>query len=474
MSAEGTSTSELPPPVQAAASQPTEHTQTETNSDTMVAPAVASVASSAIGPIRNAVRTAATSATAASTSARPLSGIFGINKPSGPTSMSLLDELKPLFATSPLFADADGKRPNDNNSRKRGKFGGKGRGKWAGGVAGAPKIGQGGTLDPLADGVLVVGVGSGTKQLQKYLDCTKEYRSTGLLGSATTSYDSCDPILTRKPYDHVTPQSIADLLPNFTGTVSQIPPLYSAVRIDGKRLFEYARENLPLPRPIEPRNVTIHELRLVDWLEPGKHSFKEPEREVPPEDKALVGRVLDMAGRKEGQTDTVKQEQAGQDNPESPAPVTSWKRLSTAKDAAVAASTTQSDQAGSAQDIDAKGPPAFVLEMTVSSGTYVRSIVHDLAIAAGSAAHVQTLTRTRQGEWSIDSSSPASAPVADADADQTQPPSIVRGNCIEWKVFADAIADMQREKTDPSYKSPRDEEGLRAWERQLLSVIVPV
>ncbi len=95
----------------------------------------------------------------------------------------------------------------------------------------------------------------------------------------------------------------------------------------------------------------------------------------------------------------------------------------------------------------------------------MRSIVHDLAIAAGSAAHVQTLTRTRQGEWSIDSS-PAHA--------QSDAKQIVPGNCIEWKLFADAIADMQREKSDASYRSPRDDDGLRAWERQLLNTIVPV
>ncbi len=303
-------------------------------------------------------------------------------------------------------------------------------------------------------------MGNGTKQLQKYLDCTKEYRSTGLLGSATTSYDSCDPILTRKEWDHVTPQGIADLLPRFTGTVSQIPPLYSAVRIDGKRLFEYARENLPLPRPIEPRKVTIHELRLVDWLEGGKHSFKEPEREVPPEDKALVGRVLDMAGRKEGQTDTVKEEDSNdvqnKDGAEASASATTttprWTRLPTSKDA-TSNTTTQASATGS--------PPAFVLEMTVSSGTYVRSIVHDLAIAAGSAAHVQTLTRTRQGEWSIDSK--PTTTVASNNDDAAAPPTegnVVRGNCIEWNVFADAIAEMQREKTDSTFKVERDEEGF--------------
>ncbi|SNX87233.1 related to tRNA pseudouridine synthase B [Melanopsichium pennsylvanicum] len=445
-----------------ALTQPIAHIKN--SSDIMIpsAAAAAAVTSSSVGPIRNALRTAA-SATA-SISTRPLSGIFGINKPSGPTSMSLLDELKPLFATSPLFADADGKRSQDH-SRKRGKFTKRGKdNKFAGGVAGAPKLGQGGTLDPLADGVLVVGVGNGTKQLQNYLNCTKEYRATGLLGSATTSYDSCDPILTRKPYHHVTPQSIADLLPRFTGTVSQIPPLYSAVRIDGKRLFEYARQNLPLPRPIQPRKVTIHELRLVDWLEAGQHSFKEPDTEVPEEDKALVGRVLDMTGRKEGQTDTIKEEfhvnsvEPIIDTQQQARVQNVSKTLPTQQDAtATQTSTEPKDQ----------HPPAFVLEMTVSSGTYVRSIVHDLATAAGSAAHVQTLTRTRQGEWSIASSRQTHTTADDKNL-------VVQGNCIDWKVFSDAIADMQREKTDASYKAPRDQQGLRSWECELLKVIVPV
>ncbi|PWZ03773.1 pseudouridine synthase [Testicularia cyperi] len=440
-------------------------------------------AASSVGPIRTAARGMSTavmgsassaSSSKASVSARPLSGLFGINKPSGPTSMSLLDDLKPLFANSSLFADADGRRSKDQ-SRKRGRFGkGKG-GKWAGGVAGAPKLGQGGTLDPLADGVLVIGVGNGTKHLQKYLDCTKEYRCTGLLGSATTSYDSCDPILTRKPYSHVTPSKLGDLLPQFTGDVKQVPPLYSAVRIDGKRLFEYARLNIPLPRPIEPRSVTVHELRLVDWLPADSHSFKEPEQEVPEQDKALVGRVLQMAGRDESQTDTTKADshsvpptaaapaEAAESGEELTAP-SGWTRLKTGTE------TTDNGAEASTGDADknaSTGPPAFVLEMTVSSGTYVRSIVHDLAKAAGSAAHVQTLTRTRQGEWSIDT--PASRTGLDDTTNQ-----VIQGNCMDWNVFANAIADMHREKNESDYKAPRDEDGLLPWERELLKVIIPV
>ncbi|KAN0060937.1 pseudouridine synthase pus4 [Thecaphora frezii] len=427
-----------------------------TTTATMTAPLVSS-----------AIRAAAASSSSASLTTRPLSGIFGINKPSGPTSMSLLDALKPLFASSPLFAAADGKPALDDKARRRAKYGHKRRG---GGVAGAPKLGQGGTLDPLADGVLVIGVGGGTKHLQKYLDCTKEYRTTALLGTATTSYDCCDPILSRAPHTHVTPQRLAHLLPRFTGALLQVPPLYSAVRIDGKRLFEYARENIPLPRPIEARKVRVDELRLVDWLPAGEHGFKEPETEVPEEEKALVGRVRQMAGRENGATDTKKVD----DEPVPPPAEGEDATIEVAAPEEPVADAADTTAAQNNAEADADVPPAaFTLEMTVSSGTYVRSIVHDLAMAAGSAAHVQVLTRTRQGEWSIDH--PAPNPAADASSSEAQSQQpVIKGNCLPWKVFEDAIQEMRREEREPDFKADRDEQGLRAWERELLRVVVPV
>jgi tRNA pseudouridine55 synthase len=175
---------------------------------------------------------------------------------------------------------------------------------------------------------------------------------------------------------------------------------------------------------------------------------------------------MEMAGRKEGQTDTVKEE--GSDATlESTAAPTSWQKLPSADP--VSATAPPSDAKGQS------GPPAFVLEMTVSSGTYVRSIVHDLAKAAVSAAHVQKLTRIRQGEWSIGipasvRSSSRDAPHATLENDEMA----ITGNCIEWKVFADAIAEMRKEKVDPAWNAERDEEGLRSWERELLRTIIPV
>lgn len=134
------------------------------------------------GPIRSSSSTTSTSSTI---SDRPLNGVFGLEKPSGPTSMSLLEALKPLFARSILFRNKDGSVPDERSSGDGNKKGRKFRGRNKNKLQ-PPKIGQGGTLDPLADGVLVVGVGKGTKQLAGFLDCTKV--STGIY-VPSCSYD---------------------------------------------------------------------------------------------------------------------------------------------------------------------------------------------------------------------------------------------------------------------------------------------
>ncbi|PWN48008.1 pseudouridine synthase [Violaceomyces palustris] len=351
---------------------------------------------------------------------RPLSGVFGLNKPSGPTSMSLLDRLKPLLASSKLFQDPNSelgseKSWREKKSRRRGGGGGRFQKH-----QGAPKIGQGGTLDPLADGVLVIGLGNGTKKLSQYLDCTK-YRTTGLLGSCTTSYDSQDPIMKRTKHSHVDEELIRSKLEAFRGEIQQKPPLYSAVRIDGKRLFEYARQGLELPRPIESRKVSVHEIRLVRFLPAGQHPFQHPDSELEEEEVRLVGRVKQLVERSEG----ILEGEGG----------------------------SEEEERGNDQDESNLPSSAFVLEMKVSSGTYVRSIVHDLASECQSSAHVVTLTRLRQGEWSID-----------------QPG--FRGNCIDWDVFEKAIEELEEERSG-SRVAERDQDGLREWERVLLSRISP-
>jgi len=358
---------------------------------------------------------------AASLADRPLSGLLGIVKPSGPTSMDLLDKLKPLLASSLLFYAPDEKRALQD--RRRLKPWEKALQKKCGGRL-PPKLGQGGTLDPLAEGVLVIGIGAATKQLSQFLHCSKEYETTGLLGTSTTSYDSQEPVMRRAPHAHVDEALLRAQLPRFTGAVKQLPPVFSALRMDGKRLFEYAREGLPLPRPIEPRDVTVHELRLVAWHAPGSHAYEPPTAQVPAEDEALLGQVRQLAGSDDGGTDTFKE---GEAPAPAPAPV-------------------------AATDNHDARPAAFTLAMTVSSGTYVRSIVHDLGTACGSAAHVVRLRRTRQGDFSVGT---PDAP----------------GNCLPWSVFEQGLEELEAAKRGDRSGDSRDERGLRAWERAVLEYI---
>ncbi|KAJ3989411.1 pseudouridylate synthase 4 [Lentinula detonsa] len=314
----------------------------------------------------------------------PVSCLFGMIKPSGPTSMSLLNDLQPLLSKSRLFEQAAENLPKQKKRRSK--------------KVGNVKVGQGGTLDPLADGVLVLGVGKGTKKLTEFLDCTKEYSTTCLLGCETDSYDSEGARVRTAPWKHVTKEQVIEALSQFKGEIKQTPPIFSALKMDGKPLYEYARNGIPLPRPIESRTVTVHSLELVEW-KGSNHSFSWPDKTLNQDQK----KAMEAAIRGVDETMTIE------DDPER---------------------TAQ----------DAEKPTAFVIKMRVSGGTYVRSLVHDLAHALDSAGHVVTLTRSRQGRFVLDLTE---------DGDQT---------CVPWSVFEKAL-------TDPG---AADEEGWTEWEREVL------
>lgn len=342
-----------------------------------------------------------------SLASRPLNGVFAIDKPSGKTCMDLLDSLKNLLAYSPLFRNPDGTLPEGNGGNAWRPAGGK---KNLKGKAAPPKIGQGGTLDPLASGVLVIGLGSGTKQLQKYLDCAKTYETTGLLGTATTSYDSQDPVMTRAPHSHVTEEMVHSLVPYFTGPLLQYPPIYSAVKMDGKRLFDYARQGLELPRPIEAREIEIVHMECYDWLKGGEHPFVAPQKEVTAEEKALLGRVKEIVDKSTGGSSTtatgprpgaVGAPSASATAAPQEASVEASTSTSAAAPAPHATSEVSSSTSAPADPESNLPAAAFKLRMTVSSGTYVRTIVHDVGQACNSAAHVVELRRVRQGEWGL-------------------------------------------------------------------------
>jgi tRNA pseudouridine55 synthase len=124
------------------------------------------------------------------------------------------------------------------------------------------KVGHAGTLDPLATGLLIICTGKMTKHIENFQAQTKEYTGTITLGSTTPSYDLETEIDNRFPTKHISGALIYEATKQFIGTIDQYPPVFSAIKKDGKRLYEFARarENVE----INPRKVTILEFEVTD------------------------------------------------------------------------------------------------------------------------------------------------------------------------------------------------------------------
>lgn len=125
----------------------------------------------------------------------------------------------------------------------------------------ADKAGHTGTLDPLATGVLPLCFGAATKFSQLHLDADKTYETTLRLGVKTSTGDAEGAVLETRPVT-CTPGGVVEVLDRFTGPIQQLPPMHSALKKDGKALYEYARAGIEVAR--EPRAVTIHTLELLD------------------------------------------------------------------------------------------------------------------------------------------------------------------------------------------------------------------
>jgi len=129
--------------------------------------------------------------------------------------------------------------------------------------AGGPKtkVGHGGTLDPLASGVLPVALGEATKLAGRLLDATKAYEFAIRFGEGTDTLDA-EGQVTETSDHRPTQEEVAAILPRFTGSIEQVPPAYSALKIDGKPAYERSRAGETVE--MKPRTVTVHELHVVD------------------------------------------------------------------------------------------------------------------------------------------------------------------------------------------------------------------
>ncbi|MDD4516723.1 tRNA pseudouridine(55) synthase TruB [Massilibacteroides sp.] len=125
------------------------------------------------------------------------------------------------------------------------------------------KVGHAGTLDPLATGVMIVCTGKATKRIDEFQYQTKEYVATIKLGETTPSFDLETEVDRQYPTDHITRELLDDVLPSFVGTIEQVPPIYSACKIEGKRAYEFAREGKEVE--LKSKTLVIDELEILSF-----------------------------------------------------------------------------------------------------------------------------------------------------------------------------------------------------------------
>lgn len=361
-----------------------------------------------------------------------------INKPQWASSAGVLRDLQTHFGKSALFAPwlTQTKRAMELSGSKKKHIQNL-----------KIKLGHGGTLDPLATGVLIVGVGRGTKCLSRFLECTKSYECVVLFGAATDSYDAVGKIVSQGEYQHVTKELVEEKLAQFRGKIMQKPSVFSALKVDGKKMYEYARAGGDIPE-VPARPVEVEKLELVEWLEPGSHEFTWPKEEIDGTAKVGAERLLgirkkdaDVAasrGKKRSRSpedSLVTDEDPASKKPkednthsmsgalpvETPptevsvegAPVEATPTEGPADEVSAEAASdngtkpepaedAQPTKPSPAQTSPPPNPPAARLRMTVTSGFYVRSLCHDLGLACNSLGLMSSLIRTRQGDYELE------------------------------------------------------------------------
>jgi tRNA pseudouridine55 synthase len=128
------------------------------------------------------------------------------------------------------------------------------------------KVGHAGTLDPLATGVMILCTGKATRRIEEFQYQTKEYVATLELGATTPCFDKELPVDATFPVEHITRELVNKVIPTFTGEIWQIPPVYSAVKVDGKRAYDYAREGKEVE--LKPKLLVIDEIEILEFQPP--------------------------------------------------------------------------------------------------------------------------------------------------------------------------------------------------------------
>jgi len=128
------------------------------------------------------------------------------------------------------------------------------------------KVGHAGTLDPLATGVMILCTGKSTKLIESFQYQTKEYIASLELGATTPSFDLELPVDGTYPTEHITREIVDEIIKRFLGEIHQVPPAYSAVKVDGKRAYDYAREGKEIE--LKSKLLVIDDIEVLDFTMP--------------------------------------------------------------------------------------------------------------------------------------------------------------------------------------------------------------
>jgi len=220
------------------------------------------------------------------------------------------------------------------------------------------KVGHAGTLDPLATGVMIVCTGRATKRIDELQAGVKEYVATLRLGATTPSFDLEHPIDAYYPTEHITRELVESVLRQFLGRIEQVPPSYSAVKVDGKRAYDLARKDKDVE--LKPKVLVIDEIELLEY------------RAKPLSDSPRGGEDSMSYGAKENE----------------PAIPRTGMRNKAFLTTTVPDDTTTDY-------------PSITIRVVCSKGTYIRALARDIGSALGSGAHLTALRRTRVGDVSV-------------------------------------------------------------------------
>ena len=230
------------------------------------------------------------------------------------------------------------------------------------------KVGHAGTLDPLATGVMIVCTGRATKRIDELQAHTKEYFATLRLGATTPSFDLEHEIDAYYPTEHITRELVETTLKKFLGRIEQIPPSFSAVKVEGKRAYDLARKDKDLE--LKPKVLVIEEIELLEGPTPN-------------------------LSRKGGESSGLK----GKIERSEALPLTGERgeglipRSGMRKKAFLTSPSVPTDTASY---------PSITIRVVCSKGTYIRALARDIGEALGSGAHLTALRRTRIGNVRVE------------------------------------------------------------------------